>query len=68
MKLHEVLDITPHEEKHCLRKQRYPTLKQARLALLKCWKKGRKERSLYPCKYCKEFHLTKKKPSGIATT
>ena len=79
MKLNEILDEsylrigkgnrpTTHEETHCLRKQRYPTLKQARLALLQCWKRGRSERSAYPCEYCGQFHLTSKKPSGIATT
>ena len=57
-----------HEEKHCLRKARYPTLKEARFALLKLWKKGRPERSLYQCDYCKQFHLTSRKPSGIAHT
>ena len=80
MRLHEIIDvqlvevrrgpghITRHEESHCLRKQRYPTLKQARHALLRCWQKGRKERSVYPCEYCGQFHLTSKKPEGIAHT
>ncbi|KKL44476.1 hypothetical protein LCGC14_2365310 [marine sediment metagenome] len=76
MKLYEILDESylrmgersHREERHCLRKLRYPTLKQARHALLKCWQKGRKERSLYPCEYCNQFHLTKKKPEGIART
>ncbi len=71
MKIKEILQEnrpSADEEKHCLRKQRYPTMKDARSALLKLWQKKRPERSFYPCKYCKQFHLTSKKPSGLART
>jgi len=57
-----------HEVSHCLRKRGYPTLKQAREALLQCWRRGRKERSFYPCDYCGKFHLTSQKPGGISQT
>ena len=71
MKLKEILQEnrpSPAEEKHCLRKHRYPTMKDARGALLRLWKKKRPEKAFYRCKYCKQFHLTSKKPTGIATT
>lgn len=71
MKIKEILQEnrpSPEEEKHCLRKNRYPTMKEARSALLRLWKKKRPERAFYHCKYCKQFHLTSKKPVGIAQT
>lgn len=57
-----------HEEKHCLRKRGYSNVKDARAALLRLWKKGRPERSLYNCKYCGKYHLTSSAPGGLTHT
>jgi len=48
----------------CQRKVRYETKKAVRWALLRLWKKGRPERSFYPCEVCGGFHITSKGPNG----
>lgn len=52
-----------HTDTACT-KRRFEHVKDARYQLLRCWKRKRRERSIYWCVHCHAYHLTKKEPDN----